>query len=245
MRAIILLACLLAVAISSPLNTYADGTLIKFEQEVHEGSPIGIYYEGQIDPRDEKMNKITAFLRLANKYIPILESLAGKETGLKYERTYRFAFLGAVVDVYTYFQLIVGWKVSPGGYTTDRFDVTYTPFVWGGTLLRFNGTSILAMGSTEMGLQYVLAYTPISLQLYRAGKICFQGSYRVEAVNFLHKLYAALTECHDEVLDDIIVQHIVLNFTCSAVRPVNITLYNINFTNAIAGDFVPQTCINF
>lgn len=245
MRVIILIACILAVVTAGSMNTFAEDKKIKFTYDVHDGSPVGIYMEGELDPRNENMNKIQTFLKLAGKYIPILESLSGKNGELKWERVWRIVFAGVNIDVYAYFQLVVGWKVNPGGYTTDRFDVEYIPFVYGGTYGRVNGTTFLAIGNTQVGLRYVLAYAPISLQLFKVGKVCFQGTYVAEPVHFVTRLYAALTECHDEILDDLIERRSIFDWTCNLTAPVNLTVFDINFTDRYTGNIVPQTCISF
>lgn len=243
MKSIIFFALVLAVVLCSPLKTYHEDGLVKFDLDVYQDAPVGLFMSGQIHPKDESLNKIQAFLKLANEYIPILESLAGQTNELKWERTWHYQIAGINLDVYGYFQLYVGWRVNPGGYTTDRFDVTYTPFVWGGTYGRVNGTTWPAVGSTEVGLQYVLAYAPISLTLYKAGKVCFKGSYGVEPIHMRQHLFAALNECHDEILDDLIDGHTIFDWKCNFTNPVNITIWNVNFTDPIHGDFIGETCI--
>ena len=245
MRTMILIACFLALAMSTSLNTYEQDKLIKFNYEIHEDSPIGLYMEGELDPRNEQSNKIQTFLRLANKYIPVLESLSGANNELKWERVWHVSFAGVNLDVYGYFQLVVGWRVNPGGQSEGRYDVTYTPFVWGGTYATVNGTSFLAVGSTEVGVQYVLAYAPISIQLFNTGRVCFQGSWVVEPVHLRNHLFAALTECHDEILDDLIEGRDIFDWSCNLTMPVNVTIFDINFTDRMAGDFIPQTCFDF
>jgi hypothetical protein len=241
-KTLVLLACLVACGYS--WDAYAEDKSIKFNYDVHEGLPFSIYMEGELDPKNEQNNKINAFLRLANKYIPILESFAGKENNLKWEQTWVISFAGVNLDVYAYFQLIVGWRVNPGGYTSDRFDVTYYPFVWGGTYGRLNGTTWLAVGSSETGLRYVYAYAPISLQLFSTGRVCFQGSYVVEPVHLYSHLFAALTECHDEILDDLLDNRSIFDWTCNFTAPVNTTVVDANLTDSFTGDIIGQTCFN-
>ena len=245
MKFAIFFALIVAVAFSAPLSAYEENKMIKFAYDTQEDSPLSFYVEGSINPRNDEQNKIQAFLKLANKYIPILESLGSSNNELKWERYWRVQFAGVNLDVFAYFQLIVGWKVNPGGYTTDRFDVTYTPFVWGGTYGSINGTTWPAIGSTDAGLQYVYSYAPISVQLYKQGKICFQGTYVIEPVMFRNHLFAALNECHDEILTDLIDGTSWPNWRCNFTAPVNITVWDINFTNRMAGDFIPLTCFEF
>lgn len=245
MRILFLIAVLLIAVQSSPINAYEQDKMIKFEYDMHQESPVGLYIEGLLDPRNDNQSKLQTFLKLANKYIPILESIAMNENSLKWERYWHFDFLGVNIDAYYYFQLIVGWRVNPGGITDDRFDVTYTPFVWGGTYGRLNGTTWPAVGSTEAGLQYVYTYAPISVQLFKAGKICFEGVYHVEPIIFRNHLFAALNECEDEILGDLIDGTSFPDWKCNYNSPVNITIWDINFTDPMSGAFIPQTCFDF
>jgi hypothetical protein len=245
MKSIICFALVLALVYCSPLSTYKDGNLIKFDLDVYQDAPVGLLMSGQIDPRDEKMNKIQTFLKLADQYIPILESLAEKNNELKWERTWIINFAGFNLELFAYFELIVGWRVNPGGYTADRFDVTYTPFVWGTTYASINGTSWLAAGTTEVAVQYVNAYAPIALRLYNEGRVCFQGSYAAESFHLRQHIDVALTECRDEIFDDLLNGHTIFDFRCNLTEEVNVNIFDINFTDPIRGDFISETCIGF
>ena len=245
MKAVILLVAILGVALSVPINVYADENKIKFSYDVHESSPVGLTVKGVIDPLNETQNKIQTFIRLANQYIPILEALAGASNELKYEYRYRINVAGFVFDVYVNFNLYVGWRVNPGGYTTDRFDVVYTPFVYGYAYNRINGTSFPAVGSHEISIVYAYAYAPIALQLFSSRKVCFQGSYVVEPVMVKNNLFAALNACENEIIDKVISGAGFMDFKCNYTNPVNITLVEKNFTSRIAGDFVAQSCFSF
>lgn len=246
MKILLFVALLACVIIASPIKAYEEDSKIKFEFEPHQQSPFGIMMEGMIDPRNDMNNKIQTFLKIANQYIPILESLGNANGELKWERTWNIDVAGIQVTVYYYFQLIVGWRVTPGGYTTDRFDVTYTPFAFGETYGSADGTTWPASGKAEGRIVYLDTYAPIGVQLFKQGKICFQGSYVVEAAWFRNHLYGTLKQCKDEILDDLIEQRSPLfNWQCEDVSPVNITIWERNFTDRLAGDFIPQTCFEF
>ena len=244
MKTFLLVAILITLALAGPFELKQEGNNIQFSMNVHGDSTYGLQLNGVLDPREDSNNKIGAFLKLADTYIPLLESLGTEKGSLKYERWWRFDFLGADVWVYWYFQLIVGWRVNPGSMSSDFFDVTYIPFVWGGTYAHTNGTTWPARGSAGVGLQYVLAYAPIGLQLYRQGRICFGGSWTVEPVHLRTDLFAALNECKAEIIDEIIDQ-VPIYLGCNYTNPLNITLYDVNFTDTYHGDLIPQTCFDF
>jgi len=240
---LVVLALFIAFSFAA-FNTKHENGQIKFDLDVHHTSPIGVVLEGSLDPRQETNNKITAFLKLANQYIPLLESIASAENELKYERYWHYNFAGVNVDVYWYFQLIVGWKVKPGSYSENFYEVTYTPFAWGGTYGRVNGTTWPVVGSTGTGLQYIFAYAPIGVTLYREGKACFGGDYTIEPVALRTDVFVALNECWAEIIDEVINQ-VPIHLDCNYTAPQNFTLYNVNFTDTYQGDLIPEICFNF
>ena len=245
MKAIVILAILLGLACSAQIGTYAEDSKIKFSIDAHEESPIGLTFRGMIDPLNETQNKIQTFIRLANQYIPILEALAGETNELTYEYNYRINIAGFVLDLNVNFNLWVGWRVNPGGYTSDRFDVVYTPFVYGFASNRINGSSFPAIGTHELQITYVNVTVPISLQLFSSSKVCFKGSYVVEPVKVTDRLFAALNACENEIIDKVIAGAGFMDFKCNFTNPVNATLMDRTFTNRMAGDFIAQTCLNF
>ena len=245
MKSIIFLAFVLAVAVCNPITAFEEDKMIKFNYNLHQDSPFGLVMEGLINPQNEDMNKIQTFLKLADQYIPVLETIGKADNELTWSRDWYINFAGVNLVVHGYFQLIVGWKVTPGGYYSDRFDVVYTPFAWGASYGRVNGTTWLAEGRTWLAFHYVDASAPISVQLYKSGKVCFQGSYSLEPVALKQHLEAGLRQCSDEILDDLIEGGSIFDWTCDMVDPVNNTIWDANFTDRITGDFLPQTCFDF
>jgi hypothetical protein len=239
-----LLVLTLAVMYTVASSPYHEDGKIKFSMDAHKDSPIGLFFSGSIDPRMETNNKIQAFLKLAGQYIPILEALQGLGNGLEYEYTWRISFAGISLDIYGYLQLYVGWRVTPGGSTTTSYDVTYTPFAYGVTRGRFNGTTWPAMGTVDTTILYVDVSAPIGVTLFTSRKICFGGKYIANPINLQTNLYAALLGCEDEIIDKIINQQ-PINLRCNYTNPVNFTLLSKNFTNTYSGDLIPQTCFSF
>ena len=241
---IVLFALLVAACLAGGLNTMEQNGQIKFSMDVHENSPVGLFLDGIIDPRQESNNKIQTFVKLANQYIPILESLANVDNGLEWHRTWHITILGVDVYVNYYFQLYVGWRVQPGTYSESSYEVTYTPFVWGTTWGNATGQTWPAMGTVNATLAYAHAYAPIGVTLYREGKICFGGRYTVEPVNLYTHVDAALKGCEAEIIDEII-NGTPIHLGCNYTAPENFTLFNVNFTDPFTGDLIPETCFTF
>ena len=240
----IVLFTLLIVAAFAALSTKEENKQIKFNLDLFENSPVGLSLSGSIDPKEDTNNKIQAFIKLANQYIPILESLGNRDSELKYERKWHYSFAGISVDVYWYFQLIVGWTVKPGSKSDNFYEVTYAPFIWGGTYGRVNGTTWPVVGTTGTGLQYVHAYAPIGVTLYREGKVCFGGTYTVLPVALRTDVFVALNQCMAEIVDEIVDQQ-PIHLDCNFTAPQNFTLFNVNFTNTYTGDLIPEICFSF
>ena len=239
-----LLVVILAVWSAAAFAPRHEDGKIKFDMDIHQESPVGLFVSGSIDPTMERNNKIQAFLKLAGQYIPVLEALSGKGNALEYEYTYRFSVAGLTIDIYGYFQLYVGWRVTPGGQTATTYEVTYTPFVYGVTRGRFNGTTWPAMGTVDTTINYVHAYAPIGVTLSTNRQVCFGGKYTVLPVNLQTNMYAALLGCEDEIVDKIVNQQ-PINLRCNYTNPVNFTLLNVNYTNTYTGDLIKQTCFSF
>lgn len=235
---------LLIAACFAGLTTKAHDGQVKFNMDLHEGSPFGLVLEGLIDPKVATNNKIQAFIKLANQYIPVLESLAVKNNELKLAYDWQIRFAGVSIDVHWFVQLIIGWRVAPGSSSANFYEVTYTPFIWGGTFTRVNGTTWPAVGSTRVGLTYASAYAPVAFTLYREGRICFSARYTIEPVHLQTQLFAALNECSAEIIDEVINQQ-PIHLNCNYTNPVNVTLFNVNFTDFFVGDIIGETCIGF
>ena len=79
---VLIVATLAVLALAAPSLMENDGR-INFEYDSNPDMPFGLTLQGQIDPKAEASNKISAFLRLANQFIPVLESL-DKSSNLEY-----------------------------------------------------------------------------------------------------------------------------------------------------------------
>mmetsp|Transcript_38865 Transcript_38865/g.70778 ORF Transcript_38865/g.70778 Transcript_38865/m.70778 type:complete len:245 (+) Transcript_38865:1-735(+) len=244
MRIIFWIAIILAVAVAAPVTTEVVDKQISIKMDMHEDSPIGLYMEGLFDPKDEGNNKLQAFLKLANQYIPILESLANASNDLTYERTWRVQFVGVDVIVDFYLQLIIGWKVTPGQYFGDSYDITYTPFAHGVTYIRGNGTTWPYYGSLGAGTRFITFDAPVGVQLFKEGKICFGGQYILDSIHAGIHMEGAPKQCADEIIDNLI-DGVPIHLDCEYISPVNITLVDVNFTDPHVGEFIPQTCFDF
>jgi hypothetical protein len=100
------------IAVCSCLNLSAGEKTIDFEFDPTDNSLFGLVMKGSIDPQNELNNKISTFLKLANTYIPVLESINNEGNNLKWWGSWFFNLgpLGTV-GLQGSFNLVVGWNV--------------------------------------------------------------------------------------------------------------------------------------
>ena len=245
MKTILFIAVVLAFACALPSFDAKMDKPVNFDVDLFEDSPISFAMRGQVNPLNEQQNKIETFVRLAGEYIPVLESIADKQGSLTWTDRWVVNIAGFNVVLDVYFQLIVGWRVQPGSALAGRFDVVYTPFAWGQTWARVNGTTWPAEGSAIAVLDYLNFTAPISFSLYQAGQICFNGGYNLEPVTFYNNLFLTLRECRDEILNDLINNDPIFVWTCNWVAPVNATLFDLHLYDGFAGSLISNQCITF
>ena len=247
MKIVLALACLLALGCAFEL-THKDG-LVHFEQDANMDSPVGFAMRGHIDPANEKNNKITAFLKLASHYIPILESLNNEQgTNLEWARTFTINLgnLGSI-NFSGYFMVCAGWKVflneNSMNMTSDHLNVAYAPYVWGWANGLLQGDAWVAKGFYNATLWFSRAYALISLQIFETGSICFGGSGHFWPVTLESSLSAALLQAQDEIIYNIL-EGQPLEFIYSYSPFCNISHLNVSFTQNYTETVIDNKCIN-
>ncbi len=237
---VVLFIALFAAAMAA--NMYQEDGNIKFDVDLHESSPIGFAFKGQINPMDDTKNQVGAFLKLANEYIPILQELSEQQGTLQFERRWYVNFAGADLTIYFHFDLVVGWTVQPGDLADNFYEVTYTPFVWGSTFGRVNGTTWPAVGFARLGVEYIHFEMPTAITIYRDGRFCFDSFYTVEPVHVSSQFGAALRECKAEIIDEIVNSQ-PIHLGCTLTADVDVNWLNEDLTSRIERVIIGETCI--
>ncbi len=190
--------------------------------------------KGQIDPKNEINNKIETFIRLANYYIPVLESINNEANNLKWSYVTSFGLGPFTFNVWADFNLVVGWNVMLNSGTDPIngtvFNVAYTPFAWGWA----DSYNQLASNSFAAGwyngtLWYSRNYLNITLQIYGDGDVCFTGVANSWPVQFMTNLTASLQSCQTEILGQII-NKVPISLACNFSVPFNMTHLNYSLT---------------
>ena len=242
----IAIACLLAFA--SALSIKGGDKTIDFEFNPAGDSLFGMVMRGSIDPKDEQNNKISTFLKLANTYIPILESMNNKDNNLKwvYSDVFSLGPLGSI-GFSGSFNLVVGWNVYVNSSTSSTLgsylEVAYVPFAWGWADGNFTVNNYLAVGLYNATVFYTRTYVVVDLQIYSSGEVCFSGNAFFWPVQLVTNLSSSLVSCQDEIIGNILA-YVPIALICNASTPFNMTHLNISFTQNLTQAVVANTCVN-
>ncbi len=240
----ITIALIFAVAVA--LNLKGEDGLVKFDFNPSESDLFGLVLKGQIDPKNEINNKIETFLKLANYYIPILESVNNEANNLKWAGTYSISLGPFTFNVWANFNLVVGWEVTlqqgSSALNGTFFNVMYAPFAWGwASSMNQLQSNWLGNGWYNGTLYYTRSYVNISLQIYADGDVCFTGVANMWPVQLITNLTASLQSCQAEILNDII-YGIPVALVCNFSTPYNQTHLNISFTQNYTNPVVNTKC---
>lgn len=245
----VILAAALLMACATALSLTGEDGLVKFDFDSNEDSYLGLVMKGQIDPKDDTNNKIETFLKLANYYVPILDSVKGQDNSLKWWRTWNIdlpAGLGSMWFNGT-FELVAGWSVYTNenqlNMTADYLDIAYVPFVWGWASGELTGNTSPWIGEFNATLWYVRAYTVINLEVHNTGSVCFQGSGHLWPIQLDGFLQSSLKSCYAEILTEII-EGVPITLGCSYSSPIYVPVLNSTFTGNYTQPLINQKCFN-
>jgi len=165
MKSYIAIALLLAFA--SAISIKAGEKSIDFEVNPVENSLFGMVLKGSIDPKNELNNKISTFLKLANIYIPVLESMNNKDNKLRFNwcNSQSLGPLG-MISWCSSANLMVGWNVyinSSTSTTGNYLAVGYVPFAWGWADANITMNNFLAAGTYNSTLYYTRTYAIVDV----------------------------------------------------------------------------------
>ena len=245
MKSMIAIACLLAFA--TALSIKGGEKTIDFEFDPTHDSLFGMVMKGSIDPKDEQNNKISTFLKLANTYIPILESMNNKDNNLKWVYTNSFTLgpLGTI-GFSGSFNLVVGWNVYVNSSSSTQgqyLEVAYVPFAWGWSDANLTVNNYLAVGMYNTTVYYTRSYVIVELEIYQSGEVCFSGNAYFWPVQLVSNLSSSLVSCQDEIIQNI-VNYQPIALMCNASTPFNMTHLNISFTQNMTSTVVANKCVN-
>ena len=242
---IIALAVLLAVACALELK--GENGLVKFEYDPMDNELFGMVMKGEIDPKNELNNKISTFLKLANYYVPILESINNESNNLKwmFMQTFTIPVIGTF-QVSGSLNLVVGWQVNLAQGTSFNgtvFNVQYAPFAWGWATGLMAGQNYVLNGWYNGTMYYARTYVNITLQIFGNGDVCFQGDANFWPVQLVTSLSSSLASCWTEILSDLIYKNPIA-LGCNYSQAFNMTHLNVSFTQNYTSPFVNNKCIN-
>jgi len=165
----------------------AFSSMISFEKDSNEESPISIITKGFFDPSVSGEAKISAFLKLANELIPLAEvkAPAHETTGNKLKYGYRYCS-GQLGDAFNFCfnanaYILIGWTFGQGSINSTNnaggaYNVSFTPYVqvYGG--LNASVSSYPAQVGYGVYLQIVNTALPTYLTLGQ-NALCYSSLF--------------------------------------------------------------------
>jgi hypothetical protein len=244
----IIIALALFLTFATALNIHGDQGLVNFEFDPSESDVFGLVMRGSIDPKNELNNKIATFLKLANYYVPVLESINNQGNNLKWIGAWTIN-LGPIgtVGLTGGFNLVVGWNVALNNTMSTSLgqylDISYVPFAWGWATANASLNNWLAVGGYNATLYYSRAYVIVDLQIYGGGEVCYGGNAYFWPVQLVTNLSSSLLACQDEIIENII-NYQPIDLMCNSTVPFTMTHLNISFTANMTQGLVSNACIN-
>mmetsp|Transcript_25702 Transcript_25702/g.25514 ORF Transcript_25702/g.25514 Transcript_25702/m.25514 type:complete len:237 (-) Transcript_25702:49-759(-) len=218
-KVIVLVSAVLCLACAN--SVFYDGNFF-------DKSANNFIAEGQFGPFMRTKEKIEAFTKLANNFIPALEDLNTRSTSLEFRRIWHFNIFGVHIITRWEFILNVGWTVEQDQTTPGVLNVTYAPFILGYTYL-WNDINYYNFFELFIDPFVDLIHTqlPIEVTIHTGGKTCIRADYHLDPSYFYNYFTSRLQECKVEIIDELI------NWTpiiqgCHWIPDFNTTLPTIN-----------------
>ena len=176
MKIFLTLALILAVS-NAALNYDQAMKKLSFEVDSHKDSPIGIVLKGHVDTENKLSSQASAYLKLANEVIPLLESVgyADGSRRLAYGHKWCVGKLGVAQACFNVDgSFVVGWNAVQTG-AQGLYQVSYAPFVtaW------FGGNVTANIAPANLG--YGAYITPLNLSMpitlaIAKNQVCFESN---------------------------------------------------------------------
>lgn len=181
---------------------------IQFSHELLEvlAGVIDVTLEGQFDLENLEANKLGAFLKIAGKTFPILESSGLTKNGLQFKEEYcwEWGFLTGCAG-FT-FEFYIGWYISDGTAEDYNFlNVTLVPFVQGEGSMYTNIETWPMKFSGDFASRFVNIDFPISNQLNFKDDVefCYDANTEVIEPTLVLKFTGTVKSCRADMADNI------------------------------------------
>lgn len=242
MKYLILLVALVALA-TAQMSAYPNGDTMDFDMDLNPGMPVGFALKGKVDPRDEINNKLTAFLKLAEVYIPVIETMGTEGANLKWDRTIDITILGWGIQLYIDFEFVIGWRVSiTDEIAGNLWNITYDPFAHGYFNTSVSGVTPMIRGSYYSEFDFVDAHAPIAVEIFDT-QVCLDMDYRLYPITLRTHMDIELRECQQEILD-MLTHGNVFYWDCEYGHRLDADHFDITFVEYISGNLGSEICFN-
>ena len=220
---------------------------LKFTQDIFQliEGVAQITMEGKINSDDTEMNKLGAFLNIAGKSIPLLESMGLTEQKLEFieKWCYNYAFFSGCTG-FT-FEFYVGWRVTNGtAQDYEYLNVTYVPYVRGDGQVYIDLDTWAYEFDGIFKSQFANIYAPISTQFNFAKDIefCYDGNAVIQDPNLLVTFETKVKSCQADMADNIM-HPSDFGYTCTLGSPIVIPIINATESHNTYYNILSRTCL--
>jgi len=220
---------------------------VEFSHEIMQGLAglIDITLEGKIDHDDMNSNKLGAFVNIAGRAFPILESMGITEKSLEFTEKSCYD-LGWVSGCGGFtFEFYIGWHVTNGTAKDYEFlNVTYVPYVSGVGSIFASAETWVFKFQTNLGSRFVDIKVPISTQLNFAKDIeyCYDGNAEIYDPTALFTFEATVKSCRADMADNIY-NPSRFDYDCAYGSPIILPLVNITNPDVLYYNLLTKNCI--
>lgn len=252
MQSNLLCAFVIMLAIMAGTNafefTVKDINNVEFSQsaiEVVQGL-IDITLKGKIDHENIANNKLGAFVEIAGKAFPILESFGLNEDKLEFTEKYCWdqGFVSGCTS-FT-FEFYIGWYVTNGTAKDYQYlNVTYVPYIRGEGSVSANAAAWMLQLSANGNSRFVNIETPISNQINFNSTVqyCYGAITKIIDPSFLFTVQTAVKSCEADMAQNIIYNPGTFQYACAFGSPIVIPVVNYTDTPVTYYSLVARTCI--
>ena len=202
--------------------------------------------EGTIERENLESNKLGAFVNIAGKTFPILQSMGLTEHKLEF--TERFPYdLGWINGSYGFtFEFYIGWYVTNGSAQDYEYlNVSYVPYLRGEGSLFLDADTWAYEFDASFFSKYVNIKIPISTQLNfdKNVEFCYDGNANITDPTLLVTFDTKVKSCIADMALNIFERD--FRYECGFGSPILIPLYNRTDVPATFYNLITRTCITF
>jgi hypothetical protein len=204
-----------------------------------------ITFEGKLNTEDNESNKLGAFLNIAGKTFPIIESMGLTEQKLEFTEKWCYDY-GFVTGCSGFtFEFFIGWYVTNGtAVDYESLNVTYVPYVRGEGEVFVDADTWAYQFDSDFSSRFVNIHAPISTQLNfnKDVEFCYDGNAIITDPGILVTFETKVKSCQADMADNVM-HPTDFDYSCDFGSPIVIPILNYTDTAKTYYNIISRTCL--